>query len=68
MIDLIQYASKKEMELSLKMPLGTDTTTGKLWYLKKINLFKSMSQEEMMQLAQKVVEKSFRKSRAYRRG
>lgn len=33
----------------------------KLWYLKRINLFKSMSREEMMQLAQKVVEKNFRK-------
>ena len=39
----------------------TEALVGKIWYLKKINLFKSMSQEEMMQLAQKVVEKSFRK-------
>ena len=39
----------------------TEASVGKIWYLKKINLFKSMSQEEMMQLAQKVVEKSFRK-------
>lgn len=36
-------------------------TLSKIWYLKRINLFKSMSQEEMMQLAKKVVEKSFRK-------
>lgn len=38
-------------------PVATD----KLWYLKRINLFKAMDQDDMVNLAQKVVEKNFRK-------
>lgn len=38
-------------------PVATD----KLWYLKRINLFKAMNQDDMVNLAQKVVEKNFRK-------
>lgn len=33
----------------------------KLWYLKRINLFKAMNQEDMVHLAQKTVEKNFRR-------
>ncbi|MCR4337693.1 MAG: Crp/Fnr family transcriptional regulator [Candidatus Omnitrophica bacterium] len=37
------------------------TNSDKLWYLKRINLFKAMNQDDMMNLAQKVIEKNFRK-------
>jgi CRP-like cAMP-binding protein len=35
--------------------------TDKLWYLKRINLFKAMKPDEMMDLAQKTTMKNFRK-------
>lgn len=41
--------------------MTTTSTTTKIWYLKRVNLFKEMSQEEMEQMAKMVVEKSFRK-------
>lgn len=38
-------------------PIATD----KIWYLKRINLFRSMNQQEMMDLAQRAIEKNYRK-------
>ncbi|MBI4398303.1 MAG: Crp/Fnr family transcriptional regulator [Candidatus Omnitrophica bacterium] len=42
------------------MPIS-GVNLGKIWYLKKVNLFKGMSQEEMAALSKLVVEKTFRK-------
>lgn len=40
---------------------ATETQLGKIWYLQKVDLFKGMSKEEMMNLARMVQERSFRK-------
>jgi len=37
------------------------TQLGKIWYLQKVDLFKGMSKEEMMNLARMVQERSFRR-------
>lgn len=41
--------------------MTTTSMTAKIWYLKRVNLFKGISKEEMEQMARMVVEKSFRK-------
>lgn len=41
--------------------MTTQSMAGKIWYLKRVNLFKGLSPEEMMSMAKMVDEKSFRK-------
>ncbi len=41
--------------------MAVQNVATKIWYLKKVNLFKGISKEEMEQMAKMVVEKTFRK-------